>query len=110
MNIMGQLGLAEEAANIFIGKAFGARQINAVAALNEEHALGDNLQALVLVQYYSILEGHAPAPQAQKHQVQAPAHQTQMASLLHIIPFIYKKAYDEQKRDAGNNLTCKISA
>ena len=43
MNIMGQLGLAEEAANIFIGKAFGAGQIHAVAALNKEHALGDNL-------------------------------------------------------------------
>ena len=43
MDIMGQLGLAEEAAHIFIGKAFGAGQIHAVAALNKEHALGDNL-------------------------------------------------------------------
>ena len=43
MNVMGQLGLAEEAAHIFISKAFGACQIHAVAALNKEHALGDDL-------------------------------------------------------------------
>ena len=43
MNVMGQLGLAEEAAHIFIGKAFGAGQIHALATLNKEHTLSNNL-------------------------------------------------------------------